>query len=636
MPCLRIGYFHHIPFPATEVLKIHPARDLLLQGLLGADVIGFHTLEYVRAFSGAVSRILGHEQAGEDLHVEDRVCRVGAFPLGADCSSLSQCLSSAEHQEAFKVLQGIYPPSMKVLLGVDRLDYTKGIPERLAVFEGLLRSHPELQGKVALVMLCVPSRVGVGKYSDLRETIERAVGKINGEMGKPGWVPVHYYFQTCPLAELTALYRRADVCMVTPLRDGLNLVCKEYCVCQQDGMGVLLLSEFAGAAHEMSEALLVNPNDQTAMISALYSALTMDTTEKQERMNALRARVLQADNRRWSRDFLAAVTDIAAKNDKYRSRLLDVAMAHQLRSSLRAYTGSGPATSKAGLLMVLDADMVPGSSIRERSRTSMSILPLVLSMPPRQLVLVTSAGREYVDACWPVTALPCWFIAERGALMRTPTGEWCMQAGYEPLGSFRAEVMRTLSSRASLVPESDVVEGAASVAWRMAKTTGLSLAAPIVLETCHALDQLLARSSYMCARTAIGLIVRQSQHTVLSALNTLISKLGLEAPTTALTIGNGWSDMSMYEWDPVRLDVSQGTGEPVGSMSMASFVAGRVPPAFDPAVVAPPQSACAQQQHAEQVKANISVAVGTPISLARFVVPNISQLAHVLQELIDD
>jgi trehalose 6-phosphate synthase/phosphatase len=211
-PRLRIGYFHHVPFPATEVLKTHPARSELLLGLLGSDVVGFHTLEYVRNFTAAVSRVLGFDAVAEDVHVEDRIVRVGAMPLGLDTAGVFKALTTPEHALAVEKLRG--NGFGKLILGVDRLDYTKGIPEKLLAFEAFLTKHPDWKGKVALVQLCVPSRVDVDTYSDLRLEIEQLVGRINGKLGWPGWVPIQYLFQTRPLPELTALYRCADVVRV--------------------------------------------------------------------------------------------------------------------------------------------------------------------------------------------------------------------------------------------------------------------------------------------------------------------------------------------------------------------------------------------------------------------------------------
>ncbi|MBA3939294.1 MAG: trehalose-6-phosphate synthase, partial [Planctomycetes bacterium] len=316
---LVIGYFHHIPFPASEVLKIHPARDELINGLLGADLVGFHTLEYARHFAGSAARLLGIEAVAEELHVEDRLVRVGAFPLGIDAQGVLAAMDTAEHALAKeRILSQL--GGRRLILGVDRLDYTKGILERLAAFERFLRLHPQWRDRVTFVQLCVPSRIEVERYERLRQAVEREVGRINGELGTTGHAPISYLFQRRGLDDLTALYRVADVCLVTPLRDGLNLVCKEYAAASEDLDAVLVLSEFAGAAEEMGEALVVNPYDTEAVAMAIARALEMPLAERRQRMGALRQRVLEADNRDWSRGFLQAMDEVDRRNRANASR----------------------------------------------------------------------------------------------------------------------------------------------------------------------------------------------------------------------------------------------------------------------------------------------------------------------------
>ncbi|NPA97303.1 MAG: hypothetical protein GXO32_06855 [Crenarchaeota archaeon] len=255
-----IGFFLHIPFPSSEVFKLMPWRLEILRGILGADLVGFHTYGYVRHFLSAVRRLLGFENKLGRIFIEDRVVLVDAFPMGIDFESFVSLLSDNEVRrkiEEYKLsFQGL-----KVILSVDRLDYTKGIPQRLLAYERFLSKYPEYIGKVVLVLLVSPSRIGVKEYAELKRCIDELVGRINGRFSTLDWSPILYVYKFTPLQDLLALYVVSDVALITPLYDGMNLVSKEYVAAKEGGDGVLILSEGAGASSELVEALIVNPNN---------------------------------------------------------------------------------------------------------------------------------------------------------------------------------------------------------------------------------------------------------------------------------------------------------------------------------------------------------------------------------------
>jgi trehalose 6-phosphate synthase/phosphatase len=310
---LSIGFFLHIPFPSAEVFRILPWRREILTGLLGADLIGFHTLEYMRHFSNAVARIMGIEPQLDTLNYGRRHVRLGAFPLGINTREIHGEARSAEAEQYLAQLHKLYQ-GRKVILGVDRLDYTKGIPERLAAFRSFLERRPEWVGNVSLVQVSVPSRVNVAEYQELKREVDEMVGMINGYLGSPGYIPIHYVFRNLDKAHLFALYRFAHVALVTPLRDGLNLVCKEYVAAKGTDPGVLVLSEFAGSAAEMGDAILVNPWNQDSMISGIETALGMREEEGVKMMTSISERLARYDNRAWSRRFLGALQEISEIN----------------------------------------------------------------------------------------------------------------------------------------------------------------------------------------------------------------------------------------------------------------------------------------------------------------------------------
>jgi len=309
LPQARIGFFLHIPFPNPEMFLVLPVRRWLMEGMLGADVIGFHTRRYRGHFTGVLRRLFGLEMdADEHVRLDGRPVRLGIFPMGVDARDISQ--RASERAVNNRVLEHRAQPG-KLLLGIDRLDYSKGMPRRLAAFEQLLTDHPELRGHVRFLQLAVPSREGVEAYQKFREEFEGLVARINGRYATPSWTPIHYMHRSVDDDELFALYRAADVMLVTPLRDGMNLVSKEFVAARRDEGGVLILSEFAGASDELKEALIVNPYDVAGVAATMFDALVMDGSERRRRMRALRDRVSANDVHAWAQRFLDALAESA-------------------------------------------------------------------------------------------------------------------------------------------------------------------------------------------------------------------------------------------------------------------------------------------------------------------------------------
>jgi trehalose 6-phosphate synthase/phosphatase len=304
LPKARIGFFLHVPFPNPEMFFTLPARSRLVAGMLGADVIGFHTRRYRGHFTAALRRLLGLEMDA-DAHVryEGRCVRLGVFPMGIDAAGFAQRASERRVSSAVLAMRSTVPQE-SLVLGLDRLDYTKGVPRRLLAFQQLLRRYPEWQGHVKLIQLAVPSRTSLRAYRRLRDEVERLVSRINGEFATPSWTPIQYLHRHVDDETLLTLYRAADVMLVTPLRDGMNLVAKEFVACRGDEDGVLVLSEFAGAADELTDAVIVNPYDVDGVADALNDALSMSGVERRRRMRRLRDVVFRHDIGRWAAGFV--------------------------------------------------------------------------------------------------------------------------------------------------------------------------------------------------------------------------------------------------------------------------------------------------------------------------------------------
>jgi trehalose 6-phosphate synthase/phosphatase len=296
----RLAFFLHIPFPPYDIFRLLPWDRELLRGMLGSDLIGFHVPGYALNFLDCVERRLGARVDRDNLVIEhgDRAVQVGVFPIGIEFDLFEQWAREAGRSGS---ANGSH---QKVVLGVDRLDYTKGIPERIAAFERLLELHPEHREKVMLLQVAVPSRSQVAEYRALKSEIDEIVGQVNGRFATASWSPIRYLYRSLAQDKLASIYRDADVALVTPLRDGMNLVAKEFVASQVEDPGVLVLSSLAGAAETMREALLVNPYDLDRTAEAIHRALTMGSTERRSRMAALRKREQRDDVHHWVRSFL--------------------------------------------------------------------------------------------------------------------------------------------------------------------------------------------------------------------------------------------------------------------------------------------------------------------------------------------
>ena len=307
----KVGFFLHIPFPPPEIFLKLPWRFDVLEALLEFDVLGFQTQGYRRNFTQCVNSVMpGMSVRGRGRVMTTRTPRrevqIGVFPISIDFDEFAD--KAASHETTLRAIEIKEEFSdRKMMLGVDRLDYTKGIPERIKAFGDALERYPELRETVSLVQVVVPSRTAIDEYKDLKAEIEMLVSEVNGKFTVPGWIPIHYVFRSLDRTELTAYYRVADIMSVTPLRDGMNLVAKEYCACRTDSDGVLILSEFAGTAATMHRgALLVNPHDQEGMAEAVYNAVMLSEKEQQVRMSGLRQGIRKYDVFWWLDMFLKA------------------------------------------------------------------------------------------------------------------------------------------------------------------------------------------------------------------------------------------------------------------------------------------------------------------------------------------
>ena len=390
LPDSSIGFFLHIPFPSSEIFRLIPWCREIIEGLAGADLIGFHTFDYVRHFAESVRRILGHEHSLGSFIIGEREIRTDTFPMGIDYRKFSAAAKNSAVRRRKNEFRDLLGAGRKIILSIDRLDYSKGIPERLRAFDLFLRENPQVKDKAVLILVAVPSRTEVSRYKMLKNEVDNLVGSINGRHGTIAWNPIHYMYRSFGFEELISLYLAADVLFLTPLRDGMNLIAKEYVAARQDRTGVLILGEMAGTAQELSEAVIINPNDLQATSRALETALAMTRSEQKKRMATMQSRLRRYDIGRWTADFMERLDEVKARQAKMFSRRLGSRLAGEL---------VGKYKSAARRLFLLDYD---GSLVSFKDnpgdlkpdRRLRSALRTLSSSGKNELVIISGRDRK--------------------------------------------------------------------------------------------------------------------------------------------------------------------------------------------------------------------------------------------------
>ncbi|HEX3384210.1 MAG TPA: bifunctional alpha,alpha-trehalose-phosphate synthase (UDP-forming)/trehalose-phosphatase, partial [Mucilaginibacter sp.] len=309
MPEASVGFFLHIPFPSYEMFRLIPWRAELMNGIMGADLIGFHTYDDTRHFINAATRILPVNSSANIITKGDRTIVAEAFPIGIDDKKYASMPAEPEVKKNIKLINDTFP-KQKLVLSVDRLDYSKGILQRLQAYDYLLEHYPEAKEKITFYMIVVPSRDTVPQYAHLHEQIDKQVGNINAMHRTLEWTPVHYFYRSFPIEMLSALYAAAEVCLVTPMRDGMNLVSKEYVASRVNNDGVLILSEMAGASKELIDALIVNPNNTEEVAKTIIKAAYMPLDEQRTRMKQMRQVVAKFNVSHWVNVFMDKLTEV--------------------------------------------------------------------------------------------------------------------------------------------------------------------------------------------------------------------------------------------------------------------------------------------------------------------------------------
>lgn len=419
LPDSAIGFFLHIPFPSYEVFRLLPERKAILEGLLGANLVGFHVYDYARHFMSSVLRILGVEHKRGSIVLSDRLVRVDAFPIGIDYRKFVDAVTTDQQVlSEIKVLDEHYG-TQRVIISVDRLDYSKGILHRLEAFEQFLKENPRYHKKVVLVIIAVPSRTEVETYRDLRDIIEQTVSRINGTYAAMDWSPISYQFRNLPFKQIAALYAKADVALVTPIRDGMNLVAKEFVASKQRMPGVLILSEMTGAVEELPEALRINPTDTATVVSAIKLALRMSKREQRQRLLPMQNRLSRYTVQRWGTDFMEQLHQAKSEQEQQYAKSVSQSV------SARMHTDFKTAQRR---LILLDYDgtlheLVPTPNPQQSMPSEVLLRTLRdLSVQSNTDVAIVSGRPKEVLESW-FDGLDISLAAEHGAWVRHH-GEW--------------------------------------------------------------------------------------------------------------------------------------------------------------------------------------------------------------------
>ena len=429
-PEVTIGFFLHIPFPSFEIFRIFPEREYLLNGILGSDLIGFHTYDYERHFLSSVKRILHFDVNFNIIQHNGREIVVNTFPMGIDYKKFEGAAIENLKNNSFggsELKKQINTHKLdnkgKLILSIDRLDYTKGVVNRLLAFERFLDAYPEYHDKIRLVMLAVPSRSKVSHYKQLKRQTDEVVGRINGKFASVNWTPVWYYYRSMHFENLIDLYVSSDIAMITPLRDGMNLVAKEYLASRVDNDGVLILSELAGSSKELPQALLVNPYDIEQLAQSIKTAIEMPLKEQQERNSILRKRIQRYDINKWSSNFMNALNEIAKKESNTRIQLVNKAVSSKIINEFSV------AKNKL-LLLDYDGTLVGFNENPNKAVPTENLLKVLVDLSKKKgidIVIISGRPKEFLEQHF--AHLNITLVAEHGLFLKKPSSEWIEKKG---------------------------------------------------------------------------------------------------------------------------------------------------------------------------------------------------------------
>ena len=458
LPDAAIGFFLHIPFPSFEIFRLMPRhyREGIIKGLLGSDLIGFHTHDYTQHFLKSVKRATGFEVRENVIYTHTRLIKADAFPIGIDYDKFhSGSLNEKVIREKEKIKK--YLSNQKLIFSVDRLDYTKGLSLRLNGYEAFLEKYPEWHSKVVFNMVVVPSRVNIEKYRDMKKEIESAVGRINGKYSSLVWRPIIYQYRSLSFNEMVALYDISDVGLITPLRDGMNLVAKEYIASQIENKGVLILSEMAGASAELNEALIINPNDKIEMADAIFRALEMKQEENSTRLRRMQQRISTYNVFAWALDFFNQVIVIKTQQNLNSIRSVNSSITDRIVADYRK-------ANNRILFLDYDGTLVSFAKYPELAVIDKATLGIIKKLsldPDNQVVIISGRDKDFLEKQFHNVRLT--LVAEHGYFIKKAGEQW--DSAIKTDLKWKESVMPILNEYVNRCNGTFIEEKTGSLAW---------------------------------------------------------------------------------------------------------------------------------------------------------------------------
>jgi len=544
-PRATIGFFNHIPFPSYELFRMLPWREKILEGMLGADLIGFHTYDYERHFNSCVRRLLGYDYALNRINLGDRIIKVDNFPMGIDYDRFYQAslrIGSISQDKKSKLQRDIesffkIAPQRKLILSIDRLDYTKGLSNRLYAFQRFLEKYPEYHDKVSLILLAVPSRSRVEQYQIMKKEVDELVGYINGKWGNVIWTPVWYFYRSLPFESLIVLYYYSDIALITPIRDGMNLVAKEFIATKTTGKGVLILSEMAGATKEMNEAILINPNNIEGIADAIRTALNMNPEDQIERNRKIQKRLKRYNVTRWSNEFLNGMKNIRAFQKEFFTKKINMDTEEKIQNEYKN-------SAKNVLFLDYNGTLV---NIRDKSEYAppdedlYQILDKLAQDNRNEVVLISSRDRKTLDR---------WFgnrdyilFAEHGMWeKKEKNGSW-IKLNNQLRSAWKKIIRPVLELYVDRTPGSFIEEKSFSLAWHYEKTDpdyGIQRAFELK-------DELTERIINLDLQVVEGNKVIEIKNLAVNKGTAAQKKISRDQYDFILAIGDDWTDEYLFE-----------------------------------------------------------------------------------------
>jgi len=542
-PDTSIGFFLHIPFPSFEIFRTFPWREELLKGMLGADLLGFHTYDYERHFISSVKRILGLDVHFNEISYHDRIIKVDSFPMGIDYKKFHEAAKKHitqppnEKSEFQKRLDDHLEssPDTKLILSIDRMDYTKGIPNRIRAFEYFLDTYPQYIEKTRLIMLAVPSRSNVPQYQLLKKETDELVGRINGKFATVNWTPIWYYYRSMPFDNLIDLYTSADVAFITPVRDGMNLVAKEYIATRVNKDGVLILSEMAGAAKEMNEALLINPNNFEQIANTLKKALEMPKDEQIRRNSILQKRLERYSVDKWAEEFMKSLHSTQKSKDVFVSKKMTSSIEKDIFQLFKK------AKNKL-ILLDYDGTLVNFENNPEDASPDenlYSLLDKLNSIKNTDMVIISGRDKEIFSK---------WFankdyslIVEHGVWLKRPKKDW--EALEVVKNEWMENIRPVLQTFVDRTPGTFIEDKNYSLAWHY-RTADPELIQVRVMELKTVLTSLIANDNLTILEGNKVIEIKSGNVNKGRASNRLVNENGYDF---IFAIGDDWTDEFMFQ-----------------------------------------------------------------------------------------